>query len=252
MNDWNGRMSLGQPARVRHDRGTAHTGRGITDGDDLVDDDIVARAVTAKGNVEDHGGIGASMRAALVAVAPDIAARAHCPHVVTSDEGTSYCDLAESGRPTPEATTPASDLARLTAAELTAALTASARHGNIWADLTLARLETADDVEQTAAQIVAETARLHTKVVDILESAGVAVSAAAAPPHKEGEPTQHEHDAGDVPRTATPATTASARVVVESGGPLPPMVVATRPQDWTPAQAALLWTINEVARRARA
>lgn len=168
-----------QPARVRHDRGTANTGRGITDGADLIDDDIVARAVVAKGNVEDHGGIGASMRAALTAVAPYIAARARCPYAVTSDEGTSHCSLAESGRPTPEATTPASDLPRPTAAELTAALTASARHGNIWANLMLVRLETAVDVEQTAAQIVAETARLHAQIVDILESAGVAVSAAA-------------------------------------------------------------------------
>lgn len=37
-----------------------------------IPDDVVAKAVIAKGQVHDHGGIGASMRAALEAVIDDL------------------------------------------------------------------------------------------------------------------------------------------------------------------------------------
>jgi hypothetical protein len=47
-------------------------------------DELVARAVIARGHATDHGGIGAAMRAALRSVAHDLAALVHpdttCPH----------------------------------------------------------------------------------------------------------------------------------------------------------------------------
>jgi hypothetical protein len=42
-----------------------------------ITDELINRAVLAKGQVEDHGGVGASMRAALEAVVDDLVSSVH-------------------------------------------------------------------------------------------------------------------------------------------------------------------------------